>query len=297
MNISKPIGFLICASVATTVFFVRCTKNNPQPPKTDTIIAHDTTTDTLYATKPDPTVNLAKGLLLYLPFNGSIADSSGNSNPTQAIGGTVLGSDGHGYANSAFTANGGGQAVLVTNNGSIKFDTAYSVSIDFMTLDLSSRHNYIAMVDYATGFGPTFAMGTVVPANTSLFDVGVNDTTIECSDWGTGNPTNVNDTTTFVPQLSRWYNAIITYHRDSLKIYINGSLIGSKVGIGHLANLCPSSSVVIGSWWQSDPSNVNGAIDNVRMYNRVLTPHEIAALASNYSPTSNSVKATPKTAH
>src|SRR6185369_13332776 len=35
---------------------------------------------------PTPIADLRRGLLLYLPFNGSIADSSGNNNPTQIVG-------------------------------------------------------------------------------------------------------------------------------------------------------------------------------------------------------------------
>src|SRR5579872_3504588 len=69
---------------------------------------------------PDTTVNLTKGLLLYLPFSGSIADSSGNNNPTQAVG-SVLTYDTHGYANNAFGGTGNGERIYVTNNGSISF--------------------------------------------------------------------------------------------------------------------------------------------------------------------------------
>jgi hypothetical protein len=41
---------------------------------------------------------------------------------------------------------------------------------------------------------------------------------------------------------------------------------------------------------------MNGKLDNVRLYNRVLTPHEIAALSSNYQVTSNSQRPAVRTA-
>ncbi|HLZ88081.1 MAG TPA: hypothetical protein VKQ52_12590, partial [Puia sp.] len=112
----------VCVFSGLLVLF-SCTKNaNPTPPIHDTVtvIKNDTTklTDTLYASKPDTTVNLTKGLLVYLPFSGNIADSSGNGNPTQAVG-SVLTYDAHGYANSAFGGTGNGEKVIVTNNGSI----------------------------------------------------------------------------------------------------------------------------------------------------------------------------------
>src|SRR5579872_3001159 len=82
---------------------------------------------------PPPTTDLKKGLLLYLPFNGSIADSSGNNNPTQILGsGAGLTYDEHGYANSAYGSDGTSGRLQVTNNGSIQFDTAFTVSLSFM---------------------------------------------------------------------------------------------------------------------------------------------------------------------
>ena len=118
-NIRLALGIAFLASL---VFLVpsSCTKN-AAPPVTDTVtvIKHDTS----YLTKADSTVNLTKGLLLYLPFSGSIADSSGNANPTTALNGASLTYDAHGYANSAFGGNGSNQVIQVTNNGSIVFDT------------------------------------------------------------------------------------------------------------------------------------------------------------------------------
>jgi hypothetical protein len=245
--------------------------------------------DTIYAPRPDTTVNLAKGLLLYLPFSGNIADSSGNANPTQAVNGAGLTYDEHGYANNAFGANGTNQVILVTNNGSIKFDTAYSISLDFMTNDVYSLHCYISMVNWDNGYAPSFEFGTTVPAYLNRFDLGVNDSSAGCDNYGGANLKKLNDTTGFMPSPGAWYNAVLIYHRGSVQMYINGSLIASPTGNGTIANLCPASKVVIGGWWSGDPENINGKLDNIRLYNRVLTPHEIAALASHYQVNSNSV--------
>ena len=60
-----PIGIL---SLLILTFSPGCTKSkDPKPPVADT------------------TVNLTKGLLLYLPFSGNIADSSGNGNKFYSI--------------------------------------------------------------------------------------------------------------------------------------------------------------------------------------------------------------------
>jgi hypothetical protein len=292
---------VICGAFAFAIP-AGCSKTaTPQPPIHDTVtlVRNDTTintqTDTLYGSKPDSTVNLTRGLLLYLPFSGSIADSSGNANPTQALNGASLTYDAHGYANNAFGGNGYNQVIQVTNNGSIVFDTALSVSVDFMTTDLNTRHAFLTMVNYVDGSGPSFGISTSIPANTSLFDVGMIDNSIGCSNYGPNiNP--LTDTTAFVPVLGAWYNAIATFQSGTLNVYINGTLIGTKVTTLRELNLCPTASVIVGGWWSGDPIGLAGEVDNVRIYNRVLTPHEIAALASNYQVTSNSQRPALRTA-
>jgi len=254
-----------------------------------TVIKKDTLTDTLYATKPDPTVNLTNGLLVYLPFSGNVADSSGNNNPTQAVG-SVLTYDAHGYANSAFGADGTGtQKVYVTNNGSIHFDTAYSLSLGFMTNDTTRQGTYVSMINPSTGNGVTFNVGQTTTA-TSHFAWGTEDYTLGCSVPGRNDAYNLIDTTAFTPVPGAWYNAIVIYHKGVTQIYINGKMIYTKTGLSTLANLCPDAKLVIGAWWDSDPLRFNGKLDNIRIYNRVLTPHEIVALSSSYQVTSNSVK-------
>src|SRR5579864_3854519 len=101
MNRTKIFAVVAAVSFCLLIFFIACTKNeSPTPPVHDTVtvIKNDTTIkiDTVYATKPDSTINLTKGLLLYLPFSGNIADSSGNGNPTAAVG-TPLTYDAHGW--------------------------------------------------------------------------------------------------------------------------------------------------------------------------------------------------------
>lgn len=244
----------------------------------------------------DTTVSLTKGLLLYLPFNGSIADSSGNGNPTSATA-NVLTYDEHGYANSAFGATGNGEMVYVTNNGSIKFDTAWSLSYGFSVNVNNIQQYFLSMVDPNTGEGPSISSGISLGNGINNFAVGSEDVTIGCSGYGRNDNYSIVDTTNLIPQVGAWYNAVAIYHRGSLKVYINGQLVKSRTGLGTESNWCPGSQIVIGGWWGGQPLNMNGKLDNIRLYNRVLNANEIAALASSYQINSNSVKSTPITAH
>jgi hypothetical protein len=278
-------SLLTCGFVITAIVLA-CSKNSkPSPPIYDTVVV--TRTDTLVVPPPpDPTINLTKGLLLYLNFNGSIADSSGNNNPTEAVGGNVLGYDARGYANSAFSGS-GGQEILVTNNGSIQFDTAFSLSYDFM-LPTYSDQAMITMVNTSNGDGASFVASTSIPGMDNL-DFSVHDVTEGCNG---GAEIAIGDTS-FLPQLGSWYNVVDIYRKGAIWTYVNGQLTNYSQGAGTAAQLCPEAQIVIGGWWNGDPIYLNGKLDEVRLYNRVLTPHEIATLAQNFQVTSEKMTTGP----
>jgi len=221
-------------------------------------------------------VNLKKGLLLYFPFSGSIADSSGNNNSVQ-VSGVNLTNDQHLNPNSAFDASQG--RLLVTNNGSIKFDSAFSLSLNFK-LNASGVQCYLSMVNNTNGFGPSFSLGSTVPKYDN-FGFAVQDGTGNCNFFGDPSNSN-NDTTQFIPQKGTWYNMVCIYHKGSIQVYKNGKLISTQSSSGTSALLCPSSKFIIGGWWDTDSEIMNGVIDEVRLYNRILNADEIAQLYKNF---------------
>jgi len=232
-----------------------------------------------------PATDLKKGLLVYLPFNGSIADSSGNNNPTQIVGtGAGLTYDIHGYANSAYGSDGTSGRLEVTNNGSIQFDTAFTVSLSFMERVVNGNQVLASLVKTETAKAPSFLIGNSMTIGNNLW-FGV-PRGITCDQYGIIDAT---DTTSFVAQPEAWYNLTCTFQKGTLKVYVNGNLISQKVTPAYNSQVCPDAKFVVGGWWQNDPESLNGTIDNVRLYNRVLNGDEIALLAKYYQPTTNSV--------
>jgi hypothetical protein len=238
--------------------------------------------DSSTPTQPTSNVHLKSGLLLYLPFNGNIADSSGNGNQTTAVAGATLTYDEHGYANSAFGSTGNGERIKVANNGSIKFDTALSISLNFMQLSQINFQEFMCMVNPINGYGPSFAVGVGVLGSNKFIGMGVADSLAGCNNTGANGPNLLNDTTSYIPQLGSWYNLVATYHKGTMNIYINGKLISTKIIGSTKILLCPASQVVIGGWWDGDPGYFNGKLDEVRLYNRVLNSDEITELAKNF---------------
>ena len=223
-------------------------------------------------------INLKKGLLVYLPFDGNMADSSGNGNTTTAVAGASLTYDEHGYSNSAFGGTGNGEKLLVTNNGSISFDTAYTLSYDFM-IRSAGKQAFVSLVLNASGMGPSFITGTPTQGSSTL-EFSAVDTTGGCdTDGGTASTDNIS---TFTPQTEAWYNFIAVYHKGVTQIYVNGTLVSTKTGTVTKANLCPGAQLVIGGWWSNDPISINGKLDEIRLYNRVLNADEIAELSKNF---------------
>ncbi|HLX65848.1 MAG TPA: LamG domain-containing protein, partial [Puia sp.] len=122
-------------------------------------------------------------------------------------------------------------------------------------------------------------------------DFAVQDATAGCN--GYGLPATSFGDTSILPQLGSWYNVVDIYHKGTISTYINGKLTNYDLGFGTTVNLCPASEVVIGGWWTGDPINFNGKIDEVRLYNRVLTPHEIATLSQHFQVTSEKITTAP----
>jgi hypothetical protein len=286
-NMNLKVNLLVATSA--TLLIIACNKNPVTPPP-----VHDTVTviktDTLVIQQKIDTPNLNNGLLVYLPFNGSMADSSGNGNTTTTVNGATLTYDAHGYANSAFGSSGSGEALLVTNNGSIKFDTAYSISFDGMIRSMGIQE-IVIMTNYSNNQGATFGIGTNQPGIPNLI-MGLTDSTVACGSVSNASNTTI-DTCQFIPQPSSWYNVISTFQKGILKTYINGKLISTKTARSQLAHVCPSSQIVIGSGW-GGAASLNGKVDEFRLYNRTLNAQEIAWLSRNFQPTSTALRPVSK---
>lgn len=93
--------------------------------------------------------------------------------------------------------------------------------------------------------------------------------------------------------LTTWTNVAMTYSGNTVTLYMNGSPTGTAT-YPAIAASAPNSSAYIGNdsasasnrWW-------NGRIDEVRVYNRALSPAEMSFLnANNQSPLLGSVYAT-----
>ena len=79
--------------------------------------------------------------------------------------------------------------------------------------------------------------------------------------------------------LNTWYHATATYDGTRMRLYVNGVEVGSMSKSGAVAM---NANVPLNLGRNPGGSRyMNGALDDVRIYNRALTPTEIKALMSN----------------
>lgn len=227
-------------------------------------------------------INLNSGLLAYFPFNNNYNDASGNGNHgTLTPAGGSLSTDNNNIANSAFNVNGTGQGLLISNSsGKLMFDSSFTVAFNSMTRDFG-RFTFISMVDFSTGYGQTFALGTTAPGSKN-FNFGLADLNASCNYWVQPSEASV-ATTDFIPLPGQWNNYVCTFNKGVTKVYVNGKLVHSDVTKDKVAMICPASELVLGSWWQGDAgASHNGKLDEVRLYNRELAYDEIMELSKDF---------------
>jgi len=86
------------------------------------------------------------------------------------------------------------------------------------------------------------------------------------------------DTVNYI-KTNNWYTLIYTYDGQVLKLYVNNQLVNSIVATTSFAP--NSTDLFIGKTPSIKfPYNFNGVIDEIRIYNRALSPDEILSLTN-----------------
>lgn len=226
------------------------------------------------------------GLVGWWPFNGNANDESGNA-LNGVINGSVLTSDRFGYGASAYVFD-GNDWIEVAANANLN-PGAGTISVWFKTAQARNQD-----IIYKTGkvTGPlvpgqvlneNYAIGWYDnPAATIEGCVKYNSNCIAGAGWQKAKP-NV----TYADD--KWHNVIMTWGDGSVKYYVDGRLVAEKVTPVNLADVCAGGPFIIGGGWAVPTGTFIGSIDDIAVYNRVVTAAERNRLFGADSPRLQSI--------
>jgi hypothetical protein len=205
-----------------------------------------------------------QGLVAYYPFNGNANDACGNGNNGTNYGAT-LATDRFGQSSEAYSFAGVSDYIAAPN------PTPDATNKLTMSLWLKARS------------------WTNIPTSTPYVDIAGNQQSSPQSQWvyqatqsgqirwavitSTGNHA-YNSIAQL--QTNRWYHVVGTWDGTNASIFVNGAFDSSAGALGSLAQC--TLPLQIGGNSLDAQQFFNGLVDDVRIYNRALSPSEVEQL-------------------
>jgi len=203
------------------------------------------------------------GLVAYYPFNGNANDAAGTNNGTAY--GAALTADRFGIASSAYSFD--GASACIQTAGWLPDMPSASASFWINVPAFSESGRYVFM-DGNTAPGHDFFVGLGQYTNLVF--------TTKDSSFVQGS---------IPPRTNTWFQVVCVADNDGtnlLTMWVNGQLIATAPSLGS-ANVGYHSDLFIGCRAVYGDSQFDGVIDDLRIYNRALSPDEIAGLYGNES--------------
>jgi len=225
--------------------------------------------------------SLKDGLLIYLPFDErsgqTAADQSGNNNDAALIEGAEWKPNG-GKIGGAVSLDGAGAAVEDPNGGDyINGLSAFTMSLWIKAAEIPTDKGLIHGVDPDGGdhtFGLRYDVASwATPGGTNLVKGGITTT-------GGGQAYEGKSDV----QTTDWQHLAFTWKSgEQLALYIDGELDDDPThnDDGKVGTISGATKLIVGKGAKdNNGTSWNGLMDDVRIYDRVLSEAEIAELAS-----------------
>ncbi len=230
----------------------------------------------------------ANGLVGYWPFNENANDESGNGN-NGTVNGATLTSDRNGNTNSSYnfdvnnwTWGANGDFIYIPYNPAFNF-TEFTISawvnrssdgatISPQALSIIRRFEY----GYSNPNGESWTLDIAHGSNTG--GATVTGGVIEQSQSDPA-PAFYCSASQTIP-LNQWSLVIMSYSPSTIKIYIDGQLVCNTTDPSIILNTIGNSGISIGLSLQANGhwGPFDGKIDDIGIWNRVLTQQEITNL-------------------
>jgi hypothetical protein len=242
--------------------------------------------DTLYMyKKPVSPIPPPKGLVAYWPLDSNANDLSGNAYHGSNVGAPVAVADVNGNPSKAYGFNGTSQYIKFGDILDSLFTrypaTRFSISLWAKTNQLSATQgdNVIIAKSGAGSSGP-YQWYMLHENNGSVVALVSYSTQASTNFYEVKSQTNIGE--------NQWFHAVLTYdgtltnNADRLKIYIDkqAGVYSRSIGPGGTTTSNTTQEVTIGgTYYSGSPVNgYNGSMDEVRIYDYVLSSGEIDTL-------------------
>ncbi|MFQ5769614.1 MAG: LamG-like jellyroll fold domain-containing protein [bacterium] len=216
-------------------------------------------TDTRGEQATDSVSVVAGRLVGFYPFNGNANDESGFENHG-IVGGAVPIGDRFGVSNSAFLFDGIDDFVRIPVHATLNFQEAISLNFWVQIARFFARESF----PISHGSWQNRWKVSIIP-NRRLR-------------WTVKTEAGIIDLDTIQPlQADSLYNVTVTYGNGNVRIYLNGALNADANWSGFM--LQTNLDLTIGQMLPGNNQyNFAGVIDDIRIFNRVLSPQEIKDL-------------------
>jgi hypothetical protein len=185
-------------------------------------------------------------------------------------------------------ADGCGTSTLTTSGGSTWAPGVHGTALDFNGVD-GFAETEVPVIDTTKDYTVSaWVRLDALPGNyaTALSQDGRDQANPFYLQYGQGGfafslPGEVRAKVAITPEIGRWYHLVGVRNQvtDELKLYLDGQPVATTVG-GVDGVSTGSLSIGRAKWAGQDGDFWNGAVDDVKVYNRVLSDAEIAQLAA-----------------
>jgi hypothetical protein len=215
--------------------------------------------------------SLKDGLVAYFPFNGNAKDESGN-NFNGIVNKASLANDRFNNTNQAYNFDVNSNIIVPLDNNRFKSD--FTISIWVYLDELSKTFDYPT---FMKSQNPSFYFQFV------LFKSGLNE---KISFYFIGNPgtaQQIVDGAVNGPfnSYNKWYHVVLANKGKVNELYIDGLRYSVSNGASQIQGLVKETYVQFGSAGFLPFESFIGKLDDIRLYNRLLTQEEITYLSKN----------------
>jgi tetratricopeptide (TPR) repeat protein len=218
---------------------------------------------------------LDSGLVAFYPFKGDANDASGNGHHG-TINGATLTADRFGNSNSAYSFDGVNDDISVPDFAIVPPDqrtVTLWVKPDAAArriMDLVSKHATPSDVEFLIRIEADGKYDAKWTTGGTFFDLSSSTPNVDAEEGLVS------------PSYSHYDFLALTYDGSQMRFYVNDKLIISKNATGNIVH--NSYALVMGKHSTRTSEEFKGLLDDVRIYNRALSPSEVQQLYLLESP-------------